>query len=214
MEGEVFEEKPFGRRRIYINDFMDDFFFDRAYSEVMGAARNAKMGQVVNLDVRKKIADLELSSMPHLGSGIIFKYQGRDVMVTPHMRENVVSVIDMENGQKNQNVRSGFFYAQLRKHPYAWVNVFFDKHRGVMHVIDKKTLEIVKTIKPEPGKTAAHAEFTLDGQYVLISVWDMSGTLPIYNVKTLKEVKRVPMKTSSGKYNVFNKINLSEGTSH
>ena len=92
--------------------------------------------------------------------------------------------------------------------------MFFDKHRGVMHVIDKKTLEIVKTIKPEPGKTAAHAEFTLDGQYVLISVWDMSGTLPIYNVKTLKEVKRVPMKKPWGKYNVFNKINLSKGTSH
>ena len=42
----------------------------------------------------------------------------------------------------------------------------------------------------------------------------MSGALAIYNAKTLKEVKRVPMKTSSGKYNVFNKINLSEGTSH
>ncbi len=106
MEGEVFEEKPFGRRRIYINDFMDDFFFDRAYSEVMGAARNAKMGQVVNLDVRKKIADLELSSMPHLGSGIIFKYQGRDVMVTPHMRENVVSVIDMESWKTVKRIRT------------------------------------------------------------------------------------------------------------
>ena len=105
----------------------------------------------------------------------------------------------------------------MRSHentPYAWVDVFFGKHRDVMHVIDKKTLEIVKTIKPEPGKTAAHAEFTLDGQYVLISVWDMSGALVIYNAKTLKEVKRVPMKKPSGKYNVFNKINLSEGTSH
>jgi len=42
----------------------------------------------------------------------------------------------------------------------------------------------------------------------------MSGALVIYNAKTLKEVKRVPMKKPSGKYNVFNKINLSEGTSH
>ena len=54
----------------------------------------------------------------------------------------------------------------MRSHentPYAWVDVFFGKHRDVMHVIDKKTLEIVKTINPEPGKTAAHAEFTRDG---------------------------------------------------
>jgi hypothetical protein len=29
---------------------------------------------VVNLDVRKKIADLKLPGMPHLGSGITWKY--------------------------------------------------------------------------------------------------------------------------------------------
>jgi len=31
---------------------------------------------------------------------------------------------------------------------------------------------------------------------------------------SLKEVKRVPMKKPSGKYNVHNKITRSEGTSH
>jgi len=217
VEGVIIDHQPFGRRRIHINDYMDDFFFDRHYAEVMGAARNAKMGQVVNLDVRKKIADLELSSMPHLGSGIIFKYQGRDVMATPHLRENVVSVIDMESWKTVKKIKTlgpGFFMRSHENSPYAWVDVFFGKHRDVMHVIDKKTLEIVETLRPEPGKTAAHAEFTKDGRYVLISVWDMNGALVIYDAKTLKEVKRIPMKKPSGKYNVFNKINLSEGTSH
>ena len=32
--------------------------------------------------------------------------------------------------------------------------------------------------------------------------------------KTLEEVKRIPMKKPSGKYNVWNKITRSEGTSH
>ncbi|MBK7842364.1 MAG: hypothetical protein IPJ71_01515 [Bdellovibrionales bacterium] len=32
--------------------------------------------------------------------------------------------------------------------------------------------------------------------------------------KTLKEIKRIPMKKPSGKYNVFNKTHLSLGTSH
>ena len=42
----------------------------------------------------------------------------------------------------------------------------------------------------------------------------MDGALVVYDAATLKEVKRLPMKKPSGKYNVHNKITLSEGTSH
>jgi len=51
--------------------------------------------------------------------------------------------------------------------------------KDTMQIIDKETLEIVAELKPEPGKTFAHVEFTKDG-----------------------------------KYNVWNKITKSEGTSH
>ncbi len=217
VEAVIVDEQPFGIRRIKLDDYMDDFFFDQAYSEVMGAARNAKKGQVVNLDVRKKIADLELSSMPHLGSGIIFQYQGREVMATPHLRENSVSVIDMETWETVKRIETlgpGFFMRSHENSNYAWVDVFFGKDRDAMHVIDKRTLEIVKTLRPQPGKTAAHVEFTRDGSYALVSIWEMDGALVIYDAKTLTEVKRIPMKKPSGKYNVFNKINLSAGTSH
>ena len=36
----------------------------------------------------------------------------------------------------------------------------------------------------------------------------------VYDARTLKEVKRLPMAKPSGKYNVHNKITFSEGTSH
>jgi mono/diheme cytochrome c family protein len=217
VEAVVQHEQPFGIRRIKLDDYMDDFFFDQAYSEVMGAARNAKKGQVVNLDVRKKIADLELSSMPHLGSGIIFQYEGREVMATPHLRENSVSVIDMETWETVKRIETlgpGFFMRSHENSDYAWVDVFFGKDRDAMHVIDKRTLEIVKTLRPKPGKTAAHVEFTRDGSHALVSIWEMDGALVIFDAKTLKEVRRIPMKKPSGKYNVYNKINLSAGTSH
>jgi len=217
VEATIVDEQPFGIRRIKLDDYMDDFFFDQAYSEVIGAARNAKMGQVVNLDVRRKIADLELSSMPHLGSGIIFQYKGRDVMATPHLRENAVSVIDMETWKTVKRIKTlgpGFFMRSHENSNYAWVDVFFGKNRDAIHVIDKRTLKIVKTLRPQPGKTAAHVEFTKDGRYALVSIWEMDGALVVYDAKTLEEVKRIPMKKPSGKYNVFNKINLSAGTSH
>jgi hypothetical protein len=94
-----------------------------------------------------------------------------------------------------------------------WVDVFFGPNKDVMHVIDKRTLEIVKTLKPAPGKTAAHVEFTQDGRYALVSIWEMDGALVIYDAATLEEVKRLPMKKPSGKYNVHNKTTYSRGTS-
>jgi hypothetical protein len=42
----------------------------------------------------------------------------------------------------------------------------------------------------------------------------MDGALVIYDAATLREVKRLPMKKPSGKYNVYNKITRSAGTSH
>jgi hypothetical protein len=57
-------------------------------------------------------------------------------------------------------------------------------------------------------------EFTRDGKYALVSVWEMDGALVIYDTETLKEVKRIAMKKPSGKYNVYNKTTRSAGTSH
>ena len=92
--------------------------------------------------------------------------------------------------------------------------MFFGPDSDAMHVIDKESLEIVATLRPEPGKTAAHVEFTHDGRYALVSIWDMDGAIVVYDAASLEEVARIPMVRPSGKYNVYNKITLEEGTSH
>jgi len=210
-------EQPFGIRRIKVDDYMDDFFFVPYYAEVIGAARNSKKGQVVNLDVRKKVAELELESMPHLGSGIYWKRGDQQLLATPHIRGGNVSVIDMNTWKTVKKIKTkgpGFFMRSHKNSSYAWVDVFFGPHKDLLHVIDKKTLEIVKTINPAPGKTNAHVEFTKDGSHVLVSVWEMDGELVVYDAKTFEEVKRLPMKKPVGKYNVYNKITYEEGTSH
>jgi hypothetical protein len=72
----------------------------------------------------------------------------------------------------------------------------------------------VAALRPAPGKTLAHVEFTRDGRHVLASLWEMDGAIIVFDARTLQEVKRIPMKRPSGKYNVYNKITRSEGTSH
>ena len=215
--GENLKPEPFPVRRIRVNDYLDDFFFDQDYVSLIGASREGK-GQVVNMDVgRVVVDDLELPGMPHLGSGITWEYQGRQVLATPNLKEGSVSVIDMETWKTIKRIKTlgpGFFMRSHENTPYAWVDVFFGPDRDAVHVIDKRTLEIVKTLRPAPGKTAAHVEFTRDGKYALLSIWDVDGAVVIYDAATLEEVKRLPMNKPSGKYNVYNKTRYSAGISH
>ena len=59
----------------------------------------------------------------------------------------------------------------------------------------------------------AHVEFDRYGRYALVSVWDSDGAVVAYDAQTLEEVKRLPMRKPVGKYNVWNKITRSRGTS-
>lgn len=211
------EGHQFPIRRIKTDDYLNDFFFDPEYINLIGTARNSHNGQVINLDTKKKIASIGLTGMPHLGSGITWDYQGKEVFASPNIKEGKITVIDMENWNIIKEIKTqgpGFFMRSHEKSKYAWTDVFFGPNNDKVHVIDKSTLKIVKTLAPAPGKNAAHVEFTKDGKFVLLSVWDMDGELIVYDADTLEIVKRMPMKKPSGKYNVYNKINYEKGTSH
>jgi DNA-binding beta-propeller fold protein YncE len=209
--------EQFPIRRIDTADYLDDFFFDPDYINLIGASRDSNSGQVINLDTKKKIASIKMAGMPHLGSGITWQYQNKQVFASPNIKDGLVTVIDMDNWQVIKEIKTegpGFFMRSHSKSPYAWVDVFFGPNKDKVHIINKATLDIVKTITPTPGKTAAHVEFTKDGKYVLLSIWDKDGALIVYDANTLEEIKRLPMKKPSGKYNVYNKTHYDRGTSH
>ena len=204
-------------RRIRLDTHLDDFFFDPSYRLLIGAARDGSGGQVIQLDLGRRIARIDIDGMPHLGSGITWNYRGHRVLATPNLRKGEVTIIDMDNWKTLKRIETdgpGFFLRSHENTPYAWVDVFFGSHRDEVHIIDKRTLEIVKTLRPVPGKTAAHVEFDKDGRHALLSIWDMDGAVIVYDAATFKEVKRLPMVKPSGKYNVHNKITRSAGTSH
>jgi len=206
-------------RRIPLDGVLDDFFFDASYANVMGASRDGH-GQVVNLDARRKIADLDLPGMPHLGSGITWERQGRQVMASPNLRQGIVSVIDMKDWHSVAQIATngpGFFIRSHEATPYAWVDSMMGAKKDTLEIIDKATLAKVAEVRPAPGKTLAHVEFTRDGRYVLASIWERleeGGAIVVFDARTFKEVKRIPMDKPVGKYNLFNKLTRSSGTSH
>ena len=216
-EGPIGYDEPFPIRRISLPDVLDDFFFSQDYEYVMGASRDGAGGQVIDLVIGQKTADLDLPGMPHLGSGITWERDGTTVMATPHLRDGVLSVIDMETWETVKRIPTegpGFFLRSHENTGYVWADVFFGPNRDAMHVIDKETLEIVKTLRPVPEATVAHVEFDRHGKHALVSVWEDDGAVIVYDAETLEEVMRLPMRKPSGKYNVWNKITFSHGTSH
>ncbi len=214
--GEEIDPEPFPIRRIRVEGILDDFFIDQDYARIAGSSRDGK-GQVVDLNLGRAVAALALPGLPHLSSGITWIWQGQVVLATPSIKESKVTVLDTRTWEIVKEIPTlgpGFFMRSHENSPYAWVDVFFGKDKDAMQVIDKQTLKVVKTLRPAPGKTSAHVEFTKDGRYALVSIWDLDGALVVYDALSLKEVKRLPMKKPSGKYNVHNKLTRSRGTSH
>ena len=204
-------------RRLKLPAIVDDFFFDQSYRHMLGASRDLKGAIVLDVDSGKIIRRLDLPGLPHLGSGITWTWNDRPVMATPHLGEGRISIIAMDTWDVVKVLKTpgpGFFLRSHENTPYAWADVFFGPHRDKMLVIDKRTLEIVKVLNYAPGKTVAHVEFDRYGKYALISVWEMDGAVLVVDANTFQVIKRIPMKKPVGKYNVYNKITFSAGTSH
>ena len=226
-----------GVRRTLLDEPLDDFFFDPAYRFVLGATRpkaaslegpkaaasdgpkaeGAGSAQVVGLDIRRRVATLPIAGMPHLGSGISFAYRGATVLASPNLKDGAIDVIDLQSWKPVATIATpgpGFFMRSHEATPYAWTDSMMSPTaKDTLTIIDKRTLQPVASVR-EPGKTLAHIEFTKDGRYALASLWENDGALIVYDAQTFKEVKRLPMSKPVGKYNVWNKITRSEGTSH
>ena len=52
--GENVKPEPFPVRRIKVEDYLDDFFFDQEYVSLIGTSRDGK-GQVVDMDLGRVI---------------------------------------------------------------------------------------------------------------------------------------------------------------
>jgi len=165
------------------------------------------VGQVVNLDVRKKIADLPLDGMPHLGSGVTWEWTDgagkvRTVMASTNLKAAEVTVIDMQSWEVIRRIRTrgpGFFLRSHRSSPYAFVDSMMSAEaRHILQVIDKRSLEVVKEIAGPPGRTLAHVEFTRDGRYALASLWEDEGAVIVYDAHSLDE-SQAPADAQAGR---------------
>src|SRR5690606_6951967 len=128
-----------------------------------------------------------------------------------------ISIIDMDTWEVIKTLKTegpGFFMRSHENSRYAWADVFFGPNADKVHIIDKQTLEIVKTLQPEPSKVAAHVEFDRHGEKLLLSIWDDDGGCIVCDWDHVEQEDRIPMKKPSGKSNVLTKTNYEKATRH
>jgi len=210
--------------------FLHDGFFDPTGRYFQIAANASNKMVVVDTKTRKREAMIDTDKKPHPGPGANWNDpKCGPVGGTPHLGVGKVTVWGNDpDGNKDQAWKvcyelktdgPGVF---IRTHPesdYVWVDQ--TKHpepevQQSIKVFDKKTREVVKTIRltKKKGYAAVHMEFNKGGSEVWVSIWNRAdskkanGEIVVFDAKTLKEKTRIKgLYAPTGKFNVYNRTN-------
>ena len=182
-----------------IDEPIEDFFIDPFDKYLIATARNGKLLRVYEIDTLKKVYEHKMSGMPHLFSATYFYKDGNFFFATPHLRSSYVTIWKMYDWDFNKKIEiggDGFFAKTHPNTPYLWV----DNGSDQLILIDKNDFSI-KKITPIKGKRYIHAEFSGDGKYTYLSIYEKDGYILVWDTNSFKEIKRYKANMPVGKYN-------------
>jgi protein NirF len=136
---------------------------------------------------------LPVYKMPHLEGWAMTS----DYAFVPAIGQHTVLVVDKKTWQPVKQIPvhgQPVFVMAKPDSRQVWVNFAFPNN-DTLQIIDVRTLEIIKTLKP--GKATLHLEFTPRGEEVWVSVRD-EDKLIVYNTETFEEVATLPADKPSG----------------
>ncbi|MEW8509179.1 MAG: cytochrome D1 domain-containing protein [Candidatus Thiodiazotropha sp.] len=210
--------------------FLHDGFYDPTGRYFQIAANASNKMVVVDTETQKLTKLIDVDKLPHPGPGANWiDPKCGPVGGTVHLGVGKVTAWGNDpKGRPDQAWKvcyetetdgPGVFIRTHPKSDYVWADQ--TKHpepevQQSIQVIDKKSREIVKTIRltEKAGYAAVHIEFNSDGSEVWTSVWNRkdskepNGEIIIFDAKTLEEKARVKgLFAPTGKFNVYNRIN-------
>ncbi len=182
---------------------IEDFFIDPFEEYIIGTTRRGKNLSVYEIDSLKKVFEDKIEGMPHLFSATYWYKEGKFYFATPHLRKPFVTVWQMYDWKLIKKIDiggDGFF---VKTHPaskYLWIDNGTDK----LILVDKDDYKMKEFI-PKKGKRYIHTEFSGDGKYSYLSIYESDGDLMVYQTDTMKLLKDYPANVPVGKYNFINK---------
>lgn len=182
---------------------IEDFFIDPFEEYIIGTTRHGKDLRVYDIKTLKEVFQAPIEGMPHLFSATYWYKDGKFYFATPHLRKPYITIWQMYDWKlvKKINVGGdGFFVKTHPQSDYLWV----DNGSDQLILVDKAKYTI-KKIVPRKNKRYIHTEFSGDGKYAYLSIYEPNGDLLVWQTDTFKELKDYKANVPVGKYNFINK---------
>jgi mono/diheme cytochrome c family protein len=186
-----------------IKEPIEDFFIDPFEDYLIGTSRGGGVLSVINLKTNEYVFEHEMKGMPHLFSATYWYKDGNFYFATPHIKKPYITVWKMYDWKFEKEVPiggDGFFVKTHPNTPYLWCYNGSDE----LLLISKKDYSI-KKIVPRKGKQYIHTEYSGDGKYAYLSIYEKDGEIIVLDTTTLKELAAYDANIPVGKYNFINK---------
>jgi DNA-binding beta-propeller fold protein YncE len=182
---------------------LHDAFLTHKGRKLMVASYDDSIVIAIDLKDRKIIKKLEAGCVPHVGGGSAVKVDGRTLGFGTNFgtcEKTVVSVWDLDKMELIKQIPVSGGTESPAAHanaPYVAVDIITkDKRARTIQLIDKKSLEVVKTL--DVGGHAYFPEYSADGKFLYVSAGYSGDEVVVYDSKTIKKIASISMESPAG----------------
>ncbi|MAF81233.1 hypothetical protein CL628_04445 [bacterium] len=202
-----------GKRENTTTPPLHDIYLTPDGKHLIAAVQDAGVAWVLDTETEEIVAEVPTGKTPHTGPGATVG----DLTFVPTLDENgIISVIntttwknikDINTGGPSLFIRHNPQAESAKEYPYVWGETAFGDRHDEIYLInlnwitEGKDDPIEFTLKPVPGESSWHPEFTFDGKFVYVV--SMTGDqIVVYDAATIEVVKRIQSGTPSSVINV------------
>ena len=182
---------------------LHDAFLTHGGKKLMIASYDDSIVAAIDLEKREIIKKLEAGCVPHVGGGSAVVVDGRTLGFGTNFGDcdkTVVSVWDLDKMEVVKQIPVAGGTESPAAHanaPYVAVDIISkDRRARTVQLIDKKTLEVVKTL--DVGGHAYFPEYSADGKFLYISAGYNGDEVVVYDSNSLQKVAAIPMESPAG----------------
>jgi len=186
-----------------VKEPIEDFFIDPFDKFLIATARGGDVLRVYEIDSLNVVFEHEMKGMPHLFSATYWYENGNFYFATPHIKKPYITIWKMYDWQFEKQINingDGFFVKTHPNTPYLWA----DNGSDNLILINKKDYA-QKILTPRKGKKYIHTEYSGDGKYAYLSIYEKDGEIIVIDTNTFEELATYKANIPVGKYNFINK---------
>ena len=186
-----------------VGHHLHDAFLTHKGKKLMVASYDDSVVIAIDLEKRAIIKKLKAGCVPHVGGGSAVKVDGRTLGFGTNFGtcdKTVVSVWDLDKMELIKQIPVSGGTESPAAHanaPYVAVDIITkDRRARTVQLINKKSLEVVKTL--DVGGHAYFPEYSADGKFLYISAGYAGDEVVVYDSTSLKKTANIQMESPAG----------------